>query len=229
MGDFNGDGRPDVAAVGQADAVSVWLDVGGGALGPQTTYAGAGGNLNSVATGDFRGNGELDLAVTDAMSEVTTLFNQGGGAFAVASSQTIGDDTEWVAVGDFNGDGLPDLAVTVTGGSAVSVLLNEGGGTFAAPVSYAVGVGQQPLPQVAVGDFNGDGWLDLAVVNSGADDVSVLLNQGGGTFAAPVVFAVGHGPIALAVGDFNGDGKPDLAVVNETDATVDILLSDCSP
>jgi hypothetical protein len=75
-----------------------------------------------------------------------------------------------------------------------------------------------------VGDFNGDGKLDLAVVNSGSNDVGVLLGNGDGTFQPAVNYDVGSVPDALAVGDFNGDGKLDLVVVNSGSNNASVLL-----
>jgi hypothetical protein len=93
--------------------------------------------------------------------------------------------------------------------------------SFSPPVGYAVGI----VPDsVAVGDFNGDGKLDLAVANEFSNNVSVLLGNGDGTFQYAPNFAVGTGPVSLAMGDFNGDGKPDLAVVNQNGYSVSIFL-----
>ena len=119
-----------------------------------------------------------------------------------------------VAVGDFNGDGIPDLAVADSGvyptySGTVSILLGKGDGTFQAAVNYAAG--RQPV-SVAVGDFNGDGKLDLAVANYGdyfhgsGSGVSVLLGNGNGTFQPAQSFPAGINPTSVAVGDFNGDG-----------------------
>ena len=77
---------------------------------------------------------------------------------------------------------------------------------------------------VAVGDFNGDGKLDLAVANSGSNDVSVLLGNGDGTFQTALHSSVGVSPVSVAVGDFNGDGKLDLVVVNNGSNDVSVLL-----
>src|SRR5262249_26119387 len=79
---------------------------------------------------------------------------------------------------------------------------------------------------VAVGDFNGDGKLDLAVANSGSGNVTILLGDGKGAFPTNATVGAGNGPISVAVGDFNGDGKPDLAVANYDDNDVTILLGD---
>ena len=78
---------------------------------------------------------------------------------------------------------------------------------------------------VAVGDFDGNGTLDLAVANRGSDDVSVLLGFGDGTFAAEQRFAAGNGPRSVAVGDFDGNGTLDLAVANLFSDDVSVLLN----
>src|SRR6185369_2682810 len=92
--------------------------------------------------------------------------------------------------------------------------------TFGAATNFTVGTG--PV-SVAVGDFNGDGKLDLAVANQTTNNVSVLLGNGAGSFGAATNFAVGTLPTPVAVGDFNGDGKLDLAVANLTSKNVSIL------
>ena len=75
-----------------------------------------------------------------------------------------------------------------------------------------------------MGDFNGDGKLDLVVTNTGGNTVSILFGRGDGTFNAQVTHTVGRGPTSVAVADFNGDRTLDLAVVNDVDNTVSILL-----
>ncbi len=77
---------------------------------------------------------------------------------------------------------------------------------------------------LTTGDWNGDGRLDLAVANSGANTVSILTGNGDGTFAGKVDYATGNQPAGIAAGDFNHDGIADLAIVNQGDDTVSILL-----
>jgi hypothetical protein len=135
-----------------------------------------------------------------------------------------------VAVGDFNGDGKLDLALANTCGSdpdcssngTVSILLGKGDGTFQTHVDYPTGFKPQ---SVAVGDFNGDGKLDLAVTNRSDSTVSILLGRGDGTFQTHVDYATGTGAVSVTAGDFNGDGRPDLAVAaGFGNKTVSILL-----
>src|SRR5262249_40522184 len=94
--------------------------------------------------------------------------------------------------------------------------------SFAPPMHFAVGTNPR---YVAVGDFNSDGKPDLAVVNFGSANVSILLNTGSSSFGSVNNFGVGTDPRSLAIGDFNGDGKPDLAVANFGSEDVSILLN----
>ncbi|MFZ0817532.1 MAG: VCBS repeat-containing protein, partial [Candidatus Sulfotelmatobacter sp.] len=149
--------------------------------------------------------------------------------FEVPPQYAAGLGPTAVAVGDFNGDGKLDLAVSdncpASGcgsnpSSTVSILLGNGDGTFQPPVSYAVG----DIPAgVVVGDFNGDGKLDLAVLTS--DFVAILLGNGDGTFQAAVDYGTPGRSSSVAVGDFNGDGKPDLVVTNGLNSTVSVFLN----
>ena len=108
---------------------------------------------------------------------------------------------------------------TTTSDSAQSATLASA--TFV--VAPAIAIAGAPS-NIAAGDLNGDGEIDLLVLNSTSGKVSAMLGKGDGTFAAPVDYAVGKQPISLVTGDFNGDGRLDVAVVNQGDGTISVLL-----
>jgi uncharacterized repeat protein (TIGR01451 family) len=220
-GDFNRDGRPDLAVANtSSNTISVLLGTGGGAFQSALNYA-SGNTPISVAAGDVNGDGKADLAVANSgSSNVSILIGNGDGTFAGGVNYGAGSNPFWLTFGDFNADGNADLAVANNGSSNVSILLGNGDGTLQAAVNYGAGSG--PF-WVAAADFNRDGKADLAVAEYNADEVSILLGNGDGTFQAAVDYGAGNAPASLAIADFNGDGKFDLAVANYSSDNVSVL------
>ncbi len=215
VGDFNGDGKSDLAVAnfGIGSNVSVLLGTGTGSFGTATNFS-VGNSPISVTVGDFNGDGKSDLAVANYSSNnVSVRLGTGTGSFGTATNFSVGSGPFSVTVGDFNGDGKSDLAVANRNSNNVSVLLGTGTGSFGPATNFTVGSG--PF-SVTVGDFNGDGKSDLAVANNSSNNVSVLLGTGTGSFGPATNFSVGNSPCSVTVGDFNGDGKSDLAVANNS-------------
>ena len=222
VGDFNGDGNPDLATANlSSNDMSVLLGNGAGSFGAATNFT-VGFNPSSVTVGDFNGDGNLDLATANSFSStVSVLLGNGAGSFGAATSFGVGNSPLSVAVGDLNGDGKLDLATANFSSHTVSLLLGNGGGGFGAATNF--GAGTNPRT-VTVGDFNGDGNSDLVTANNTSNTVNVLLGGGSGNFGAATSFGVGTTPLSVIVGDFNGDGNSDLVTANEGSHNVSVLL-----
>ena len=183
-----------------------------------------------IALGDLNGDGNQDVAIVNGTSDVLVvrLGNADGTFGPEGQPYPVGVQAMQPTIADFNGDGKLDVAVANQNclsipcpSGSVSILLGNGDGTFQPQTQVSTAPGPT---QVAVGDFNADGRLDLAVAayadtNSGPSNgtmVSILLGNGDGTFGPHVDYTAGTGVAAVVIDDFNKDGKLDLAVVNET-------------
>ncbi len=154
----------------------------------------------------------------------STIFAPGvvSGLFPRAD-YTVGTGPKAVTVADLNNDGKPDIAVANSDGT-LSILLNDGSGVFPTATSVPVGTSLSSLAAGIFNDMAGTANVDIVATDFNNNQVAILLGNGDGTFAAPVTYATGKGPVAVIAEDVNGDGHLDLAVVNQTDGTVSILL-----
>src|ERR1700727_1925572 len=197
------------------------------------TSSSGGQNTLGGATGDLNGDGKLDVVLASQCAlnncsngVVTVLLGNGDGTYQTPVSYAAGQDMKSVVLGDVNGDGKLDI-LTVSecnsdcSAGAVNVLLGNGDGTFQPAVTYNTGAADANF--LAVADANGDGKLDLLVINICASNnscsggvLSVLLGNGDGTFQTAVNYGSGgESPQGISAADVNGDGKVDIVVVHQ--------------
>ncbi len=209
VGDFNGDGNPDLAVTFQGtQSVIIFFGDGRGTFrnsGPfcvggtqlvANICTGASPGPAAIVTGDFNRDGRPDLAVANQQSgTVTVLLGDVGSLFKQAADLCVSPTVTCpsatlqpraLVLGDFNLDGRPDLAVASTDNCPTSATL-------------------------------------------GAVSVLLMLGNGDGTFSAPRNFCVGNSPSAIVTADFNNDGYPDLAVTNAGDGTISTLMGRETP
>jgi hypothetical protein len=227
VGDFNRDGKPDLAVANAADiTVSVLAGDGTGAFTPLQTIRVANG-LGVITTADVNGDGRLDLLLTNegdrdfSGNTVSELLGRGNGTFQASQFFNVESGPIGIVVVDVNGDGNPDLITANAKDVSVSVLAGRGDGTF--EESNALAVNSIPSGIKAV-DLNGDGKPDLVVTNFNSNSLSVLMGNGDGTFQSQLTLATRVKPYAVVVADLNSDGRPDLVVANRESNSVSVFL-----
>jgi hypothetical protein len=236
VADLDGDGILDlVVSHWFSDAVGVLLGQGSGGVGdgtfaPAVAYA-TGELPRDVVVADFDGDGILDLAAAcfdDA--SVSVLLGSGDGTFSGAADYPAGAAGLAIVAADFDGDGITDLALQSHLDGTVSVLLGQGSGgvgdgTFGAPIASTAGLAPTDL---ATGDFDADGVMDLAVANAGNGLNAVLLGVGDGSFETPRFYQADSQdttsqPFAVATADLEADGALDFVTANMMNANVSVM------
>ena len=220
-GDFNGDGKQDVATADERlSEISVLLGNGDGTLQAHQEYA-TGAQPVAIATADLNGDGKLDIVTANLNANtVSVLLGNGDGTFKTHVDYATGKGPSGVAIGDFNGDGKLDLVVVNNTDATVSILLGNGDGTFQTGVPYTTAVGPN---SVVVGNFTSADTLDVAVGTSNKL-ASVLLGNGNGTLQNHKDYAIGANSGAIAAGDLASNGKLSLVTANYNDNTISVLV-----
>jgi uncharacterized protein (DUF2141 family) len=236
VGDFNNDAIPDlVTPESSSNSASVRLGNGDGTF--QAAQDSPTGRYPiRLTVGDFNGDGKLDIVTANLHSrDVSVLLGGGDGAFQSPKSFILpnGQEPVSLAAGDFNRDGKLDLAVgarvitygkshkewpSITASAYVNVLLGGGDGSLL--VASTTRLSTDADARVAVGDFNGDGQLDVLAATY--DRVYLQSGNGDGTLQKPARLANVAG--ALAVADLNGDTKLDFVVANALGNSVSVFL-----
>ena len=235
--DVDADGKLDLVVGVNPTSTRVFPGLGDFSFGPPVELVTA-QSPNDAVIADVNGDRTMDIVVATRTGQAISIFLNQGGLLFTAADVPLDRQANDVAAADLNRDGKVDLAIAAAGGgdgvTPVSegfayVLLGRGDGTFAQPIQYQVA----PEPwQIALGDFTGDGVLDIATANmsatvqamvigvpgsSGSDTISILPGTSDGTFGSATSLTLATNKVhtsvrSLTAADVNGDQLPDLVV-----------------
>lgn len=231
-GDFNADGKPDIAAIKgtlMSTDVYVFTNNGSGGFNVANYSISAGNNVQDLALVDIDGRNGKDIIASESKTNGEAIYsrlNSGTGDFTASgrlkSTLPANSKPRDIDIADFNSDGKPDVIVALAGQNKFALLTGKGDGYFNSPVTF--NTGNEPTG-ICTADFNGDSKLDTAIGNKSDNTIMIFLGDGNGSFTSSCTIAVGTQPVHLYATDFNADGKIDIMAGNVGDQTVSYLRS----
>jgi hypothetical protein len=232
VGDINRDGRLDLLVANyNEDTVTVLYGLGYGAFGSlpnrPATNCPVGHGPSFIAVNALNQDRFVDAVVANALDGTLTILpGDTNGAFGIPQTipLTLANNPVYVWACDVNSDDILDLVTANESDGTIGILLcNVLGGVLTVTNEYEIDVGLNPT-SFSLRDFNKDGLVDLAVVNSGSDSVEFFFGDGNGGFDWQSEVHVGDTPVDIGGSNFNPDGATDFAVVNSGDNSVSIIL-----
>ena len=229
LGYFNNDTHLDIAVTNyDTHTIGIFRGYGNGTFTNQTVFSTGASRPVSIAVDDFNNDHWLDIVVTNNGTNTIGIFlGYGNGSFGSQILYSTGYDSfpYCVVVGDLNNDHSLDILVANYGTDNVGMFLGNGTGNFTAQTTYSTSLGSKPY-SIAVSDFNNDGHFDIAVVNSGKNNIGIFLGYGNGSFASQTTYSTSPGtnPHSIIIGDFNQDYQLDIAVSNYDTNNISVLI-----
>ena len=227
--DFNGDGRLDIVLKTPVGLQTMHGNGNGTfSYGPFSYVAGVPGAIASLDDANLNGDGRRDIVASDAATQqVFALLNSGNGSFTVRSRVSVPVVPTTVRTGDLDHSGADSIVVlpeVSPPNRSAAVVLNDGTGVLRLLDYYPAGFAN---PVGDLGDFNGDGHLDIVSVNTFSGNIVVLAGRGDGTFQSAGTFGTSINAQTPAVADFNHDGRTDIGVPTQCPGLSGLLGNVC--
>ncbi|CAF3167606.1 unnamed protein product [Rotaria sp. Silwood2] len=229
-GDINGDHQLDITVTNsETDQIGIFLGYGDGTFARQIEYpTGMIFSPEAIYVADLNGDNRSDIVVT-VSNYVGILLGYGNGTFAsmIIYSNEDRSKPKSITIHDFNNDNRLDIAVINHDPDSVGVFLGNGNGTFKKQTRYSTGENSKPQ-SIAVGDLNGDQWLDIIVTNGFKKRVGLFFGYANETFTEQRSFSTGiqSFPRGVIVNDFNSDGLLDIVVADSFTSMIQVYLVD---
>ena len=230
VADLNNDGQHDIIVTKSPSIVGVFIGNGDGTFQDLYEYSPYDGNrLTNAVLGNFDKNNITDIAVADSIDCSVTIFLRDLNENLTKQSNILLENDyspNDMAAGDFNNDTETDLVLISTRNDVMIILLLKYQAIFSNQTSYNQGSGRHPY-SITTGDFDNDHQLDIAVVNSGRDNVEILTDHRNGTFRKRIIYPTGYNsyPRHLLTADFDKNHQLDIAVVNYRKDNLMIILN----
>ena len=228
-GDLNSDQQMDIVVANfGTNTIGIFLSRGDQTFAEQQTLStGFDSRPYSVVVSDFNHDNHLDIAVANyGINSVGVFLGNGNGTFSDQKIFSLGSSHPiFITSGDFNNDNQTDIVVVNYGTNTIGILLGHGNGSFQNQTTYFTAYDSIPYA-LAVADLNHDNQFDIAVANSGTNNIGIFIGQGNGTFASQQTYTTlpKSNPTSIAVADVNHDNQIDIIVSNNGTGTIGIFL-----
>jgi hypothetical protein len=230
IGDFNNDTWLDmVVANSIVNNIDIYFGYSNGTFLKHIEYfTGSDSTPYMVTVGIVNTDLHLDIVVANfGTNNIGIFLGLGNGSFIRQTELSTGSSRPvFISFINLNNDTVLDIATVNYGTDSISIFNGYGNGSFSTPITHRMEYDSLPLSLIA-GDFNNDNYLDIAIVNSGTNNIGILLAKSNDTFEKPILISTGFGsrPHSIAVGHFNDDNLIDIAVANYGNNNIGVFLS----
>ena len=228
VGHLNNDTRLDIAVANFCtNNVGLFLGSDHGFFASQIELSTETWRTLTICLADLDNDALLDIVTANYGSDSIAIFyGYGNGSFLNPVAYAIGHDSHpfFMIAADFNNDKHLDLAIANYGTSNVGILFGNDRRTFADQVIFSTSSGSHPS-SIAVGYFDDDTFIDIAIALSGTNNISILLNDGNGTFTNPTTYSLENAsPYSIPAADINGDKQVDLIISSKGTNNLGVYL-----